>query len=111
MILTELAVGAAELEARTGWSVKPEGLCKGELCVPNAMSPGSRIDARALADALGMPLLHDEDAGVWALGPESGRELATATAPELELPDLEGNLFKLSSLRGQKVLLLAWASW
>jgi len=30
---------------------------------------------------------------------------------ELELPDADGNLFKLSSLRGQKVLLAAWASW
>ena len=32
-------------------------------------------------------------------------------APELELPDADGNTFKLSSLRGQKVVLVAWASW
>ena len=41
----------------------------------------------------------------------SGRALATAEAAELELPDLDGNVFKLSSLRGKKVLLVAWASW
>jgi peroxiredoxin len=32
-------------------------------------------------------------------------------APELELPDLSGRSFALSSLRGQKVVLIAWASW
>jgi peroxiredoxin len=37
--------------------------------------------------------------------------LTSAVAPELELPDRDGNLFKLSSLHGRKVLLVAWASW
>jgi peroxiredoxin len=37
--------------------------------------------------------------------------LTTATAPDLVLPDADGNPFHLSSLRGQKVLLVAWASW
>ena len=49
-----------------------------------------------------------------ALGPDDvsgGRALATAEAPELELPDVDGTTFALSSLRGQKVLLAAWASW
>src|SRR5438270_232256 len=61
----------------------------------------------------GAPLVHDEERGLYAIGPStvSGRALATAEAPELELPDLNGNPFKLSSLRGQKVLLVAWASW
>ena len=31
-------------------------------------------------------------------------------APEIELPDTEGNMFKLSSLRGQYVLLDFWAA-
>ena len=39
------------------------------------------------------------------------RFLTTAVAPDLELPDFDGNPFRLSSLRGQKVLLVAWASW
>jgi peroxiredoxin len=41
----------------------------------------------------------------------NSRALATAEAPELTLPDLDGNEFKLSSLRGQKVLLFAWAPY
>lgn len=32
-------------------------------------------------------------------------------APEIALPDPEGNIFKLSSLRGKYVLIDFWASW
>jgi hypothetical protein len=117
MILTDLTVDPTAFEAGTGWALKPEGACKGELCVP--LSPDARtdnggVDVRVVADRLGMPLVEDHERALWALGPETavtGRVLTTAAAPELELPDVDGNLFKLSSLRGQKVLLIAWASW
>ena len=118
MILSALDIPTSELEGRTGWTIKPEGACKAEHCVPIPQTAASqssgRVDVRALAKALAMPLVADEKHGVWALGPESGvtgRALTTARAPELSLPDLSGSLFELSSLHGQKVLLLAWASW
>ncbi len=114
MILSELTVPAAEFAARTGWESKPEGLCKGPQCVPapEAVLDGDRLDVRVVADRLGMPLVHDEAHGVWALGPESlGHSLTTAEAPELTLPDVDGNPFSLSSMHGRKVLLVAWASW
>ncbi len=41
----------------------------------------------------------------------SGHALSTAEAPELVLPDLDGNEFRLSSLRGQKVVIVAWAPY
>jgi hypothetical protein len=117
MILREPRVGAGDLEARTGWSVKSEGACKGEVCVPlppEADAGMGTLDAAVLADRLGMPLVRDEDSSLWALGPESGvsgRALTTARVPEIVLPDLEGTAFSLSSLRGRKVLMIAWASW
>jgi cytochrome oxidase Cu insertion factor (SCO1/SenC/PrrC family) len=67
-----------------------------------------------MAARLGMPLVRDDAHGVMALGPATavtGRALTSAVAPDLELPDADGNPFKLSSLHGQKVLLVAWASW
>ena len=116
MLLTSLQIDPLELEARTGWAIKPEGACKGDLCVPlpdGGTTRGPTLDARMLAERLGMPLVHDADAGLWCLGPETigGTALTTARAPELTLPDLDGNDLRLSSLRGQKVLLVAWASW
>ena len=116
MILTELEIDAGTFEARTGWAVRPEGACKSEHCVvlpPEARTSDGKVAVEVVAEHLGMPLVHAA-AGVWALGPDTtvtGRALTTARAPELELPDFDGNPFKLSSLRGQKVLLVAWASW
>ena len=114
MILESLRVDPAELERRTGWSIKPQGACKEERCVPLPADGGTdgAVDARVLADRLGMPLVHDEPSGLWCLGPEAGgRALTSARVPELVLPDLDGRPFDLATLRGTKVLLVAWASW
>jgi hypothetical protein len=113
MILESLEVDVAELERRTGWALKPQGACKAELCVPMPAHQGGTIDANVVSDRLGMALIQEARHGLWALGPDTvaGRALASAEAPELELPNWNGEAFRLSSLRGMKVLLLAWASW
>jgi hypothetical protein len=117
VILDSFSVDAEHFERRTGWAVKPQGACKGEACVPlppGVRQPDGSLDVRVLAERLGMPLVEDEAHGVRALGPEyglTGRALSTAVAPDLELPDVKGNPVRLSSLLGQKVLLVAWASW
>lgn len=114
MILQSLQISASELKERTGWEIKPEGACKGAICVPlpeNAFTNGM-INVPVLADKLNMPLIHAEKANLWAVGPESsGKTLTTAVAPDFSLPDLDGNMFRFSSLRGKKVVLVAWASW
>ena len=110
MITHHLDIDAAEFTAATGWEIKPEGACKADMCVP--LGPGA-FDVGSAVERLGMAVVHDPNAGIWALGPESfsGRALATAQAPELVLSDLDGNEFQLSSLRGQKVVLVAWAPY
>src|SRR5947209_16452579 len=112
VILETLQIDPATLEARTGWAIKPEGACKGDRCVPLPPQKSGQIDVRVLAERLGMPLIQDTASGLWALGPEAGgRALTSADAPDLTLPDVHGNPFHLRSLRGKKVLLVAWASW
>jgi hypothetical protein len=117
VILEDLVVDASRFEARTGWAIADQGACKGELCVPlppEARVDGDVLDVRVVATRLGMPLVHDDANNLWALGPETavtGRALTTASMPEVVLPDAHGNPFRLSSLLGQKVLLVAWASW
>lgn len=99
----------------TGWHPKPEGLCQGDLCVPapGALRDDGTIDIAAAAQRLGMPLVHDEEHGVWALGPAtlSGTALTTAEAADPELRTPAGEPFRLSSLHGRKVLLVAWSSY
>lgn len=112
VILQTLDVDADVFERETGWVLKPEGACRGAACVP-LRSTGPTLDARVLSERLGMPLVHDARHGVWALGPPtvSGRALDSADAPDFTLPDLDGRPFRLGSLRGRKVVLVAWASW
>jgi hypothetical protein len=114
MLLENDTVSIADFEGRTGWVIKPEGACKGDICVPLPAEArnGDTLDVRIVAERIGMPLVRDDAAGLSALGPEAGgRALTTAEAPELALPDWRGEKFRLSTLRGQKVLLVAWASW
>ena len=115
MLLTSLSTSPDDLFNETGWEAKPEGLCRGEVCVP---SPGVRgadgmIDVSMVADRLSMPLLHDDPSGTWALGPSAlgGRALDTAVVPPLSLTTFDGTPFDFSSLLGRRVILAAWASW
>jgi hypothetical protein len=116
MILASLdGVSRSDFAERTGWDPKPEGLCRGEVCVP---APGSlrddgTIDVKVVAQRLGMPLVYDDEHDVYALGPATvtGRALSSAKAADPELIDRNGAPFRLSSLHGRKVLLVAWASY
>jgi hypothetical protein len=123
VIVDHMDLSAQEFAAGTGWEIKPEGACKAEVCIPlgSPGSPGSpaspgqpnAFDPLGAAERLGMAVVADEEARLWAFGPESlgSRALVSAEAPELVLPDLEGHDFRLSSLRGQKVILVAWAPY
>ena len=106
VILTqERTIHTSALADRTGWSVTPEG----------AAGADGTVDVDALARRLGMPIVVDEEHGLVALGPDtavSGRALSTAVLPSIVLPDIRtGEPFDVTSLRGQKVVILAWASW
>jgi hypothetical protein len=115
VILDTLALTPADLHQRTGWEIKPEGACKDDVCVPlPGVEPGpdGTIDVSSFAARMGMPLAQDRQHGLWALGARSASSvLATETAPEIVLDDFDGNAFDLGTLRGRKVLLVAWASW
>ena len=108
------------LEAATGWSLKPEGLCRGEVCIP--LRPDARtehvrgreVDLRGLWRSLGRPVAASEAGDVVVLG-EAAEERAAALqgleAPDFALPDIHGRTQRLSDQRGRKVLLTTWASW
>jgi hypothetical protein len=116
MVLGRLDLTADEFERATGWEIKPEGACRDEVCIPLpplAPDANGRIDASVVAELLGMPIAHDAQHDLWALGPRSGdrRVLDNAQMPALVLSDFDGSPFDLGSLRGRKVVLVAWASW
>jgi hypothetical protein len=111
-------VDPTDLPDALGWQLKPEGLCRDDVCAPvrdpAALFVEDRLDLAAVATALGRPSVVDTDAGIAAIAlpAETRREALTAlVAPPFSLPDLDGNLHELSEWRGRKRLLHAFSSW
>jgi len=107
----------ATLEA-LGWTQKPEGLCQGDVCIPIASRPelmtSEGVDLVGLGEMLGRPVAIDREESVASFGAEvasHGQQLAGGVAPDFTLPDLSGKEHSLSSFKGKKVLLIAYASW
>ena len=133
-LLTE--IGASDVDAKitgedlwlssdtaataTGWALKPEGICKGPVCVPipavrasEFVSDGN-INIATFWRHMGRPILHDAARETWVLGESAAdrsAQLQSLEAPDFTLPDIDGNLHSLSDYRGKKVYLCSWASW
>jgi hypothetical protein len=111
-----LWMSAADAEKVTGWALKPEGMCRDELCVPlrDDTRCDGKVDIAAFWRALGHPVVSDTRGEVWVLGTAADSRtaaLAGLEAPDFALPDLSGVQHRLSELRGKKVFLTTWASW
>jgi hypothetical protein len=117
-----LWVTLADLTATSGWELKPEGVCKDEICVPvpdarraaliREQSSGTLFNLTEFARLIEESVAHD--AQTWYFGPpgwEWKARLGSRQAPDFTLPDLTGQMHSLSELRGRKVFLLFWASW
>lgn len=115
-----LWLSADDVAAATGWTIKPEGLCRGEVCIPappearDAYVRDGAVNVAAFWRRMGAPVAVSHGGDVWALGARSedrAAALASLDAPDFALPDLDGREHRLSDLRGRKVMLTTWASW
>jgi len=110
-----------DLRSATGWELKPQGLCRGERCVPIPASRrdgflrnGEFVNLSALARQLGQQVVHDDTHEVWFFSEatDSRRDaMASLKAPDFTLPDLDGKPHSLADYIGRRILLLSWASW
>lgn len=113
-----------DLRAATDWELKPEGVCRGELCVPipEGDSPlfiqqegeESWFNLTAFARSIEQPYAHDARHNVWMFGPQGlewRQRSMSVSAPDFTLPDLDGKLSSLSDFLGSKVVLVCWATW
>src|SRR5690242_2769835 len=83
------------LPATLGWTLKPEGLCRADTCVPvrdrDALFVGEHVDLVAAADAVGLATVVDADTGIVAValdGEHRRAALESLTAPDVVLHDL-----------------------
>jgi hypothetical protein len=119
-----LWISMDDLKRATHFVVKPQGVCRDELCFP---LPAKRkpdflsmrggvvwFNLTAFAALVKQPVIRDEKNAVWFFGKrvdERGTFLASREAPNFSLPDLNGKMHSLADYRGKKVLLITWASW
>ena len=120
----DLWITMDDLKRATGFVVKPQGVCRDELCFP---LPAKRKDEfiskkgkdtwfnlSAFATLVKQPATRDEKNSTWFFGKredERGSYLASLEAPNFTLPDINGKMHSLADYRGKKVLLVTWASW
>ncbi len=111
---------ASDFERVSGWAHKPEGFCKGEVCVPVPAARKTEFvradgcNLAALAGLLGQPMVADAENHAYCFveaAAERKRILTSLDAPDFTLPDLEGRMHSLSDYRGKKVFVVSWASW
>jgi hypothetical protein len=120
VVCNALWLSTADVERATGWTLTPDGFCRDNACVPMpfgheaAMVNGDNVDIAALWRYMGHPVVRDDAGRAWVLGTAAGERadaLRSLMAPDFTLPDLDGQPHSLSDHRGQKVLLVTWASW
>jgi len=110
-------VGADGVAGALGWEVKPEGLCRDDVCVPlpaGATTADGRVDLVAAARALGRPAVTEAGLGAIAIAlpsEERTRALDALEAPPFTLPDLDGAPHALAEWQGRKRLLIAFSTW
>src|SRR5258708_25116996 len=106
-----LWLSPAALEAGLGWTVKPEGLCQGAVCVPldgpgtKTLAKDGKVDAAGFWRHLDRPVVHDRAGRVWVFGAgaeQRRQRLAALEAPDFALPDLAGKTHRLADHRGRQ---------
>jgi hypothetical protein len=119
----DLWITTADLKRATRFELKPQGVCRDELCFPipkrreseflNRKNGTMWFNLTAFARQVQQPVAHDEELHTWYFGlrDDQRQGLASLNAPDFTLPDLNGQRHSLSDFRGKKVLLVTWASW
>jgi hypothetical protein len=119
----QLWITTADLKRAARFEVKPQGVCRDELCFPlpkarqqefiHKDTAASWFNMTAFAALVHQPVAHDAALATWYFGLRSDQrqQLSSLQAPDFTLPDLHGKLHRLSDFRGKKVLLVTWASW
>ena len=124
----DLWVTLEDLKKATGYVLKPQGVCREQLCfpIPKARKSAFLIKQKApkatatwfnlseFGRLLRQPAAYDAETSIWYFGPRADEQngyIESLNAPNFTLPDMNGKKHSLSDFRGKKVLLLTWASW
>jgi hypothetical protein len=110
----ELWVRAADLPRINDFTVKPQGACRDDVCIPipKELKNGEWFNLTGFAHRTGEAFVSDTN--VWSFGEipaMGGRYLSSRMAPDFAVPNRQGKVVHLSDFRGKKALVITWASW
>jgi hypothetical protein len=121
---SDLWITTGDLTRVTRFVIKPQGVCRDELCFPLPKNRKAEFVSKkgsttwfnlsAFAKLIKQPVVVDQKNFVWYFGTRDAEQngyLRSLEAPNFTLPDLNGKLRSLTDFRGKKVLLVTWASW
>ena len=121
---SDLWITTNDLARATRFVIKPQGVCRDQLCFPLPKArkadfiakrgPVTWFNLTEFARLIKQPFASDQKNGVWFFGARTAEQngyLASLEAPNFTLPDLNGKMHSLIDFRGKKVLLVTWASW
>jgi len=110
----DLWIRAADLPRINDFTLKPQGACRADMCipVPRQFRSGAWFNLSGFAGRVHQANVHE--AGVWSFGEipvVRGEFYRSRIAPDFAVPDRKGHMVHLSDFRGRKVLVITWASW
>jgi hypothetical protein len=110
----DLWVRAADLPRINEFTLKPQGACREDVCVPipKELKSGEWFNLTGFARRTGEAVVAESD--VWSFGEipaMGGKYLSSRIAPDFAVPDRKGKVIHLNDFRGKKVLVVTWASW
>lgn len=117
----QLWISTADLKRATRFEVKPQGVCRDELCFPlpkarqheflHKDAGATQFNMSAFAELVHQPVAHDAATWYFGLRADQRQTLSSLQAPNFTLPDINGKAHSLADFRGKKILLVTWASW
>jgi hypothetical protein len=111
---SDLWVRAADLPRINDFTLKPQGACREDVCIPipKDLKSGEWFNLTGFARRTGEVVVSDTN--VWSFGEipaMGGRYLNSRLAPDFAVPNRQGKIVHLSDFAGQKKLVITWASW
>ncbi len=110
----DLWIETRDLPMINQFEVKPQGACRGDICIPLSKTLKHRnwFNLSGFARKVKQAVVNEGD--VWSFGEMPVLRtgfLESRSAPDFGMRDRKGNMVQLKDFRGRKVLLLTWASW
>lgn len=110
----DLWIPASELARINEFTVKPQGACREDVCIPlpKALKRSGWLNLSGFARKVRQSVVNE--GSTWSFGEMPMLRagfLESRAAPDFAVQNRQGKTVRLKDFRGRKILLLTWASW